>query len=121
MGRRGNDLLLIGGLLLAAGLCWLLFRPCDGGAWAVVTENGAETARYSLSEDRTVRLETGGGYNVLTISNRRAAVTEADCGDRTCVGSGWIGRRGEAVICLPHRLVVRVEGGPAPATDAVVN
>ena len=121
MGRRRNDLLLILGLLAAAGLCALLLRPGDGGAWAVVEVDGAETARYSLAQDRTVRLETGGGYNVLSISGRRAAVTEADCGDHTCVRTGWIDRRGEAIICLPHRLVVRVEGGPAPAVDASVN
>ena len=78
MGRRRNDLLLILGLLAAAGLCALLLRPRGGGAWAVVEVDGAETARYSLAQDRTVRLEAGGGYNVLSISGRRAAVPEAD-------------------------------------------
>lgn len=121
MGRIRNDLLLVLALLLAAGVCRLIFYPAGGGAWAVVEENGRETARYSLSEDRTVRLETREGFNVLTISAGRAAVTEADCGDHTCVSTGWIHRQGESIICLPHRLVVHVEGGGAPAVDAVVH
>lgn len=121
MGRIRNDLLLVLGLLLAAGIGALVVRPAENGAWAVVEENGRETARYSLSQDRTVRLETGAGYNVLTISGGRASVAEADCGDHTCVNTGWIDRRGESIICLPHRLVIHVEGGPAPAVDAVVN
>lgn len=121
MGRIRNDLLLVLGLLAAAGICALALYPAKSGAWAVVEENGEETARYSLFEDRTVRLETESGYNILTISGGRAAVTEADCGDHTCVNTGWIGRQGEAVICLPHRLVVHIEGGGAPALDAVAN
>ena len=122
MGRWRNDLLFILGLLLAAGVCALAFRPpAQGGAWAVVEEDGRETARYSLSEDRSVRLETETGYNLLTIAGGRVSVAEADCGDHTCVNTGWISRQGESIICLPHRLVIHVEGGAAPALDAVVN
>lgn len=121
MSRTRNDLLLVLGLLLAAGICALALRPAGGGAWAVVEENGTEIARYSLSEDRTVRLEAGGGYNLLTISAGRASVAEADCGDHTCVNTGWIDRQGEAIICLPHRLVIHIEGGGAPAVDAVAS
>ena len=119
--KQLGDLVLAGSILLAAGVLFLLFRPGGQGAWAVVTIDGEETARYSLGEDRTVRLGDGEGYNVLQISGGAAAVVEADCGDHTCVSTGWIDRRGEAIICLPHRLVVRVEGGPAPAVDASVN
>ena len=119
--KQLGDLVLAGSILLAAGVLFLLFRPGGQGAWAVVTIDGKETARYSLGEDRTVRLGDGDGYNILQISGGAAAVAEADCGDHTCVSTGWIDRRGEAIICLPHRLVVRVEGGPAPAVDASVN
>ena len=101
MGRIRNDLLLVLVLLSAAGIGWLALRPAGGGVQAVVTVDGGEIARYSLLEDREVRLEAGEGY--------------------TCVGAGWIGRQGEAVICLPHRLVVYIEGGGAPALDAAAN
>lgn len=121
MSRVRNDLILVLGLALAAGICALALRPGGDGTWVVVMESGVETARYSLSEDRTVRLETDGGYNLLAISGGRVAVTEADCGDRTCVNTGWIGRQGESIICLPHRLVVHIEGGAAPALDAVTS
>ena len=65
--KRG-DIFLIGGCLLAALVCcglWLGFRK-DGGA-VVVEQDGRETARYALSEDRTVRIEGEGGYNLLVI------------------------------------------------------
>ena len=35
---------------------------------------------------------------------------EADCPDRLCVRQGAVSRVGESIICLPHELVVTVEG-----------
>lgn len=118
--KRRRDLLLAGSLLLLAGLLFLLFRPGGQGAWAVVTADGAEVARYPLDEDRTVRLGDGAGYNILQISGGAAAVIEADCGDHTCVRTGKISREGERIVCLPHKLMIRIEGGDGPAFDASV-
>ncbi len=116
--KRLGDLVLAGSILLAAGVLFLLFRPGGQGAWAVVTADGEETARYSLGEDRTVRLGDGEGYNVLQISGGAAAVVEADCGDHTCVRTGAVSREGERIVCLPHKLIIHIEGGGAPGFDA---
>lgn len=115
--KRRNDLLLIGGLLLAAALLWVLVRPGGTGGWAVVTQDGTETARYPLDTDRTVTLG-GEAYNILQIAGGAAAVIEANCGDHTCVRTGAVSREGESIVCLPHRLVIRIEGGGASDFDA---
>lgn len=117
MKSHRNDLLLAGGVLLAALALWLLARPGGSGAWVVVTVDGEETGRYSLAEDRTVTIGQT-DYNVLEIAGGRAAVVEANCGNQTCVRTGWIFRTGETIVCLPHRVVVRIEGG-AGGFDAV--
>ena len=116
---KKNDLLLIGCLLLAAGALWLLLRPGGRGGWAVVTVDGVEIGRYSLSEEARVTIGEGEGYNVLEIAGGAAAVTEADCGDLTCVNMGGISREGESIVCLPHKLVVEIIGGGAAEVDAV--
>ena len=117
--KRKYDLLLVAGLLLAAVILYLLLRPGGPGVWAVVTVDGRETARYALSEDRTVILGEE-NYNILQISNGKAAVMEANCGDHTCIRTGKISREGESIIWLPHRLIIRIEGGVKPDFDAVV-
>ena len=83
----------------------------------MVTVDGAEVGRYRLTEDRTVVIGED-DYNILEISGGGAAVTEANCGDHTCVRMGRISRAGETIVCLPHRLVVEIVGGEA-AADAV--
>ena len=109
MGRHRNDLLLALAVLALAAAVWLFTHPGDSGAWAVVTVDGAELGRYALDEDRTVTIGAA-DYNVLEISGGRAAVVEANCADHTCVRAGWISREGETIVCLPHRLVVRIQG-----------
>ena len=118
MKRYRYDLLLAAVVLLAAAAVWFFTRPGGSGAWAVVTVDGQEVGRYALDEDRTVTIGAE-DYNVLEISGGQAAVIEANCGDHTCVRTGWISREGETIVCLPHRLVVRIEGGAA-GPDAVV-
>lgn len=107
-GHRNDWLLAVGVLVLAAAL-WFLLRPGGEGGWVVVTVDGTEVGRYALEEERTVTIGEE-DYNVLEITGGRAAVTEANCGDHTCVHTGWISREGETIVCLPHRLVVRIEG-----------
>jgi len=116
--KRG-DLYLIGGCLLAALICcglWLGLRR-DGAA-VVVEQDGKETARYALDENRTVRIKGQGGYNLLVIEGGEAWLLEADCPNLLCVKTGKIRYAGQSIVCLPHKVAVRIVGG-ASALDAV--
>lgn len=115
--KRIWDLLLAGGILLLAGTLFLIFRPGDHGAWAVVTRDGMEIGRYALSGEHTVAIGED-EWNILRISHGTAAVVEANCGDFTCVRTGEISRVGESIVCLPHHLIIRIEGGGQADFDA---
>lgn len=115
---KKSDFLLLGALLLTAAVLYLFLRPGGAGTWAVVTADGQEQGRYPLSRDVTVAIG-GESYNVLQIANGKAAVIEANCGDQTCVRMGTIFREGETIVCLPHRVTVRIEGDGAASFDAV--
>jgi len=120
MKQRKNDLLLVAVLLIASAVLWLLFaRPGDVGGWAVVTVDGEEIGRYALHEEREITIGDE-DYNILTIRDGKAAVTEANCGDHTCVRTGEVSRTGESIVCLPHKVVVRIEGAVEQGPDAVV-
>lgn len=116
--KHRYDLLLILLLLAAAGVLFFLLRPGSAGQYVLVTADGTEVGRYPLDEDRTVTIGEE-DYNVLEIRDGAAAVTEANCGDHTCVRTGQIRRAGETIICLPHRLVVKIIGGGGETADAV--
>ena len=109
MGRHRNDLALALAVLALAAVLWLFTRPGGSGAWVVVTVDSVEVGRYALEEDAAVTIGEA-DYNVLEISGGQAAVVAANCADHTCVRTGWISREGETIVCLPHRLVVRIQG-----------
>ena len=116
---KKSDLYLMAGCLLAALVCcglWLLLRK-DGLAVAVEQE-GKASARYALNEDRIVRIEGTEGYNTLVIEGGEAWLSEADCPNLLCVKTGKIRYAGQSIVCLPHKLAVRIVGGASPL-DAV--
>ena len=115
---------------LAASAALTLSHDEAGSNAKVIIESGGDLyARYPLSEDRTVVVpapkqisvdapaadpdESASAqydyYNVVIISSSKVSVTEASCKNQVCVKHGAISRPGESIVCLPNRLVVRIE------------
>ena len=87
-------------------------------AVAVVTIDGVVYGTYPLSNDYTERIEfPDGSYNILTISDGYADVTEASCPDQVCVHHNHIKYSGESIVCLPNRMIVEVKGGEENEID----
>ena len=116
-----NDAIFIVILVLAVsllGLGLLLFRT--EGDTVTLTVDGELMGTYSLAQDRTVEIVTGeqnDRYNVLIIRDGEAYVAEASCPDGICAAHRPISRRGESIVCLPHRVVITVrtsENAPTP-------
>jgi len=95
-------------LIIGMGSMFLLRSDADENSVVAVTVDGQEYARYSLLKDRTERIETEYGYNLLTIEGGKAKITDADCKNRDCLSFGYISREGEIIVCLPHRLMVKI-------------
>ena len=50
------------------------------------------------------------------------SVTQSDCPGQDCVHSGAVSRAGQSIVCLPARVIVRLEGGQKDesAPDVVI-
>ena len=113
--KTRNDIILATAVILTAVVAMLFWQfSRTDGTYVVVITDGIEIARYALDTDTEVVLGTGGDRNVLVISNGKAFVREANCPDGICVGHRPISRTGETIVCLPHKLVIKV----AAPTDA---
>ena len=134
--RKADIILLI--ILVAAGLAAsaaLSMARSDAGsdAMVIIESAGDIYAEYPLSEDRTVIVpapsevssavnipddsrpaaDQYSEYNVVLISGGMVTVAEATCHNQVCVRHKGITRGGESIVCLPNRLVVRIESGDA--------
>lgn len=113
-------------VLIAAGLAATAVLAISGNSTGdkVVIESGGELyATYSLLEDRTIVVSaTGSGENTVEIRDGEVAVTGGSCKNQVCVKHGAISHSGESIICLPNRLVVRIEGsGKGGGYDTVTS
>ena len=117
---------------LAASAALSLSHQTAGSDAKVVIESGGDLyAKYPLSEDRVIVVPAPKQrntdapaadpddqasaqydyYNVVEIKDGSVSVTEASCKNQVCVRHGRVSRSGESIVCLPNRLVVRIESG----------
>lgn len=133
-------LLVVCGMAASAVLA-MSHSEAGRGARVVIESNGSEFAEYSLYNDVTVTVpapkqismdapdvggKKGGAdrydyYNIVEIKSGKVSVTEASCKNQVCVKHGSISRTGETIVCLPNRLVVRIEDPEGGGYDTVTS
>lgn len=61
-----------------------------------------------LNKDVTFNIEDGDSYNILLIKDNCVYMTDANCPDKLCIEQGKIKKNGENIICLPHKVIIKV-------------
>lgn len=119
-----RDICLAAAVLAAAvilGLCFWAGRdgkPENAEGMLEITIDGELYGRFPLNEEREMVITSDYGSNTVVIGQGMAAVKEADCPDRICVGMKEIARDGEIICCLPHRLFLTVRSDQSAEYDA---
>jgi hypothetical protein len=95
---------------IAAAL-WLAGRSAPGKIANIYVDG---VCVYSVDLTRVTEtelypIEDTLGKNVVCIEPGRICVQAADCPDQVCVEAGWLSDSALPIVCLPHRLVIRLE------------
>lgn len=62
-----------------------------------------------LSVNQTKKIVTEYGTNVINIKDNKVNVQSASCNNQVCVNHKPISNSNESIICIPNRLVVKIE------------
>ena len=116
--HRNDARLVVILLVLGGALALFLHLTRQGGGYVSVQTDGKTVMELPLGENTRVVMGDGGHTNVLVIEDGMARVVEASCPDQICVRQGAVQYAGESIDCLPHKLVVTVEGGAPGDVDA---
>lgn len=112
---KGKVILLLLLAAVAASAALLLLR--GGGEddpVARITRDGVLLEEIDLNkvdQPYTLTFEDESGSNTVSVEKGRIRISEADCPDQVCVNQGWIADGTVPIVCLPHRLMVEIEGG----------
>lgn len=116
-----NDIIFIAAILAVVAIAAVALLLLRGEGSTVTVEVDRQIiGTYSLAIDRVVDIATDDGeMNRLVIRDGKAFMESATCPDGVCVSHRPISREGETIVCLPHKVVVTVNGGNENEPDVI--
>lgn len=90
----------------------ILVNNSGGGNTACIYSDGKliKTVDLHSAEEQSFTVNSAdGGYNIITVKDGSISVTDADCPDRICVMAAPISDGIQPIVCMPHKLVIRIE------------
>ena len=114
MNKAAKAILALLVLAVVASGAWILFGKSGAADPHVVIEvDGEIFADYDMDEVKgIIPISTeNGGENRLWVQEDLVFMDSANCPDQTCVKQGVIKDGTVPIVCLPHKVIVRIEGG----------
>lgn len=111
-----GDKIIIGGILAVsiAGIFFVnIFLYGTERNSVIIEVNGQLYAKYDFNQitsNKFVEIKTQYGYNKVEINKNSVRIVEASCPDKLDVKAGWISKSNQMLVCLPNRLVVKIQG-----------
>ena len=106
-------------------LALLVLAVVASGVWIFLGKSGAENPRVVIEVDGEIFADydmdevkgiipvstENGGENRVWVQEDLVFMDSANCPDQTCVKQGVIKDGTVPIVCLPHKVIVRIEGG----------
>ncbi|MGN0687264.1 MAG: NusG domain II-containing protein [Oscillospiraceae bacterium] len=87
---------------------------------AVIYSDGEVVRTVPLSESCEFTVQTDRGFNTIVVADGSISVANSDCPDKVCIHTGAISSGAVPIICLPHRLEIRIVSADDDI-DAAIN
>ena len=117
----GDKIMIVLCVLFNAGLFYYFSSGMAQGGWVVIEVDRERVGRYSLYKDRITQVEGTLGKTKIEIRDGKARILKSPCKLKVCIKSGYIQYADRISVCLPNKVVVRVEGNAESGLDAVVS
>ena len=114
MNKATKAILALLGLAVVASGAWIFLGKSGAENPRVVIEvDGEIFADYDMDEVKgIIPVSTeNGGENRVWVQEDLVFMDSANCPDQTCVKQGVINDGTVPIVCLPHKVIVRIEGG----------
>ena len=116
--KKGDKIaaILIFLLILISGIATLVYKQHVKSThnFAVITLDSKVIQTIDLNAVKTQKewkiYNKAGNYNLIEILPGKIRIKDADCPDKICVKEGWISQGGQLIVCLPHKLIISIEG-----------
>jgi hypothetical protein len=115
-----GDRIVIAVVVVLAIAAWPLAGMAAGSDAAVAVVTGpSATYRVPLDTPRTLQVAGLESTVTVVVKDGSVRVAASGCRDHLCVQRGAVGAAGDAIVCAPNGVTVRI-GGRADAPDALI-
>ena len=112
-----QDIILCLSIFIIALLVLVFIRLPKKGNAAIVYYDNKEILKINLKIDNTYTVEGYNGDVTLEVSNGKIKVSDEISPKHLCSRQGYISNSYESIICLPNKIVVKIDDSEI---DAVV-
>ena len=99
-------------LIIALAVLLIISGNKEAGSMVAVYYQGDLYGRYALDQDRRIEIRDGAGdtVNVIVIAGGNVRMELASCPGEDCIRQGAKHIAGQTIVCLPHQLLIVIEG-----------
>ncbi|HEX2925949.1 MAG TPA: NusG domain II-containing protein [Ruminiclostridium sp.] len=132
--KKGDIILL---LIVVLGILSAVFFGRGNAISYSSTEGGQQSAESVIAivkkDDVTIRtinltslekqevIKISGVYKATIVAEKnRIRFLESGCPDKICVKAGWLSQPGEMAVCLPNKVMIKLERSKNQNVDGVV-
>ncbi len=92
------------------------------GDVVAVYVDSEKVAEYNLKahDGEIIDINSKYGKNKIKIEKGKVKMVESDCEDKVCLHMGEISANNETIICLPNRLLVKIESETSNEVDVIL-
>lgn len=110
MKKRKTDIIIITIIILVAIISYFFISAFfkDEGTKVQVFQNNKLVKEFPINKDKIYEIKDKDKTNIVTVRSGKVFMKDANCPDKLCVKQGSISSNGESIICLPHRVIVKV-------------
>lgn len=109
--KKADIILAVALIIIGIAMSYILSFGQDTGSELIISCDGEKFGSYSLYEDKEIEVKQNDHINKVTIKDSTVSMSFSDCHGQDCIHQGEITKSGEAIICLPNKVVLEITGG----------
>lgn len=120
--KIGDKIVIVIILISLIGVGFFYLREANSGQKNVeIWQDGELYASYSMDkEPKEIKIEHGNKCNIIVIEKEVVYMKEANCSTQQCVQQGKISVDNQSIVCLPHKLLVKITSQSNSEVDFIV-
>lgn len=116
--KKGDKIaaMIIVGLIIISAIGVFVYKQYSKGSHhiAVIKQDGKIIKTIDLNEvteKSQIKIPyKDEDFNTIEVEPGRIRFIDADCPDKVCIKTGWLSEPGQTAVCLPHKLMINING-----------